>query len=745
MKRALSFILTLVMLASLFCVPAIAYETAQPALWPSDWHADLNLAFRDATAAPLASLMYTQSVPTSAQTQATAINPDIAAQANSGALHLTADGKIEAATGYIRNILSAGQPDTTNHNFVTAEGSTMDLAVRFNELPTAKEDIIKIDANGDFITTGISSNARGQLGKNLGFVVNFHSASDFINPDGSVKLHTSGSNAGNPYSTDYYLSFVAYDNAVLGTNAAIIFVTGTTSSWTSWTSCVREVYFCNLDFGADAEYHRYTLTTDYAKGLEGEDMVTLYIDGVAVKTFSTPGYRNYSATTGDYVDLSLNLNGYCEVDAENKLSMSVSLDQLSIYGRALTPASGTMSTFVEEAPLYTDDYAAAVAAAKAMDATLYSKKTWKPIADALAKADALPPVAELNKGNATQEELDAITQEINSGIQNLRYNEFDMAVEVKRLLIPFSYFNASDSTGYAYAWTNSTILFTDPNYDTASYKVNGSALVDFMSIVFKPTATAGQYEVIEVNVRNTPLADRTTKAPAGGFILYTHNNIPGTSSSRYASQLFGDANAQIAAQIEVGHIAVLENVTIHSNKAAELVTSGVWKSRYDPNKTSTVNAPVCSEIMSQYPYSGTGSVTWQDQFDDFETISAIALQLPIGAFMQDFNRITSRISTLNETRYTEESWAALQTIVEKINLDDPNLNQDMIDEWTDELTAAYNALVRLSDLEGGEGNNSGAGSNTGDTSKVLITLSVMAVLAILSAAALIIGRRRGNI
>lgn len=740
MKRALSLILTLFMLASLVCVPAFAYKDGAPALWPSDWHADLNLAFRDATASPLSSLTYTQDVPSSAQTVADPINPKLSDQFSGGALRLSASGKIEADSGFIRNTLSAGQPDTQSHNLVGDTGSTLDFAVRFDSLPAAGDGIIKVDSTGAFSTTGISSNARGQLGRQLGFVVNVHSVKDFLNPDGSVKLHASGTNKDKPYSTEYYLSFVAYDNEVLGTNAAIIFITGSASGWTSWTTSKREVFFCNLDFGANAEYHRYTLTTDYAKGQEGKDMVTLYIDGEAVKTFSAPAYRNYNATLGDYVDLSLNVNGYCEKDADNKLALTVSLDQLSIYGRVLTPASATMSTFVEAAPLYTDEYEAAVAAAKAMDSTLYSKKTWKPVADALAKADALPPVAEMNKDNAKQEDLDAIVQEINSGIENLRYNEFDMAVEEKRLYIPFSYFNTSDSTGYAYAWTNATIIFTDPNYDTANYKVNNAALVDFMSIVFKPTSTANQYEVIEVNPRNTALEKRTTKAPAGGFIIYTHNNIPGTSSSRYASQLFGDANSAIAAQIEVGHVAVLENVTIHSNKAATLTTNGVWKSRYDPSKNATVNAPVCNEIMSQYPYGGTGNVTWQDQFDDFSTISALVLQLPIGAYMEDFNRVTSRISTLDETRYTAESWAALQAVVEKVNLEDPNLNQDMIDEWTDELTIVYNALRKL----GEDGDGSG-GANTGDTSKVFFILSVMAFLAVASVAALVIGRRRGNI
>lgn len=749
MKRALTLLLTFLMVASLAIVPALAYEAPSVALWDSEWHADLNIAFNNQSATPLNSLVYDQSVPGTTTSVSDPFNSDVLAQSKDGALNLNNSGKITAATGYIRNTLTAGAPDTTNHNLVGTTGSTIDLGVRFDNLPTATSNILKVDASGNFTTSGYTSNPRGQLGRQLGFVLNVQSVSDFINADGSVKLHPSGSNAGKPYSTEYYISFVAYDNAVKGTNAAIIFISGSASGFTStsWTA-VREVYFCNLDFGADAEYHRYTFTTDYSKGLVGEDMVTLYIDGVETTTFTAPAYRNYSASAEDAVKMSLNLNGYCETASDGALSMGVSLDQLSIYGTALTPKDATMSTFNEEAPLYTGDYVAALAAANALTASDYSKKTWKPIAEALAAAAELPEVGVMNKDNVSQQQLDAITQQINDGIAGLRFNAFDSAIEEKRLYIPFSYYDSG--SGYAYAWTNSTILFTNPNYDIATYKVNNADLNDFMSIVFEPTSTAGTYKVVEVSARGTAMAKRTTHAPSGGFIIFTHNNLPGTSSSRYASQLFGDANAAVSSQIEVGQFATLENVTLNASSAATLQTTGIWRSRYDPvvlanpNSLATSDSPACIEILYRYPYTGTDSVKWRDQFDDFSTTSALVMQLPVGAYKDEYNLIAGKIASANEDHFTAESWKNLQDVLATVNMDDPNLNQDMIDDWTDALNAAYDALVKLNDPNGGGANNPGSGQNTGDTDFVLVTLGVIAFLAVTCVAVLVIGRRRGN-
>ena len=435
------------MLAALFVVPAAAYKTSSSkGLWPSQWHAELNIAFDDATADPLRPLQYTQNHNMDVDETPAAINPDLASQSRLGALFLTNIAKFSAATKFVRNTLTAGQPEgMENHNFVTAAGSTIDLGVKFNSLPKASDDLIKIDSNGNFITTGISSTARGMLGRYSGFNINLHSMSDFINPDGTVKLHPSGANKDKPYSTEYNISFVAYDNEVLGTNAAIIFISGSASGWTSWTSAVRNVYFCNLNIGRSAKYHRITFTTDYAKGLEGEDMVTMYIDGEKATTFSAPAYRAYNKDLGDSVTFGLYNCGYFNQTAINgQVDMTVSIDQFSVYGTALTPVDGTMSTFKEEAPLYPEEFKETVEAAKAMDPTPYSKKSWKAVEEALKKADKLPAVGEMTKDNVTQEQLDAIVQEINSAIANLKYNDFNSVVDEKRILVPYSFYNPAD-------------------------------------------------------------------------------------------------------------------------------------------------------------------------------------------------------------------------------------------------------------------------------------------------------------
>ena len=267
-----------------------------------------------------------------------------------------------------------------------------------------------------------------------------------------------------------------------------------------------------------------------------------------------------------------------------------------------------------------------------------------------------------------------------------------------------------------------------------------------MSIVFEKGENENEYKVANVYPRGTKMENRVNKAPEGGFIIYSHNNIPYTSSSRYASQLFGDANAVVATQIEVGQVAILENVTIHSDKAATLVTDGIWRSRYDPEKVSTANDPICNEIIAKYPYNGTSDIIWQDQFDDFSTISALVMQLPIGAFMDEYNEISGKVQATIETQYTADSWKALQDVVATIDLSDKNLTQDMIDEWTVALTEAYEALVKIENPDGGNGgsNNPGSSEDTGDTDFVLVALAVIGLASIACVAVLVIGRRRGN-
>ncbi len=751
MKRIFSIFLTLCMLAALFVVPTYAYKTAGADLWPSEWHADLNITFSGKTAAPLGNLYYTQS---SNVTDAT-VNPDIAADAN-GYLYLNTSLTVAAPTNFLRTTLEAGQVNTTNNNFVTDEGSTIDLAVKFRDLPKATSEIIKIDpTTGEFATSdangSISSNARGQMGRYLGFTLNVHSVADFINPDGSVKVHPSGTNKDKPYSTEYYISFVEYDNDVLGTNAAIIFISGSATGWTSWTTSVREVYFCNLDIGAASEYHRYTFTTDYSKGLAGEDMVTLYIDGEKATTFSAPAYRSYNATLGDYVNFGLNLNGYCEtypsthITMPNQVTMSVMLDQLSIYGTALTPKDANPSTFNEEAPLYTEDYEDAIARAQAIAPDAYSKKSWKALEDALALADELPPVSEMAKPEVTQADLDAVTQAIEQAIDGLKFNDFSSVVDERRLMIPFSYYNATSPNGYAHAWTNSTILFSDPNYDVSEYKVNDMDLASFTGIVFEPTDVAGQYKATAVYKAGTTMANRAIKsAPAGGFMIYTHVNVPGTSNSRYASQLFGDENGAIVSQIKVGDLAVLENITLNDGDAATLVTTGDWRSRYDPTVSegdATSTGDVCDRVMATYPHSGP---VWRDVFEDFATSSALVMQIPVGADLKEYNEICGKIDAANPNLYTEESWAALNAVRDGIDLEQEGLDQDTIDGWVEELKAAFAALVGIDSDSAEDPSNPGNKPNTGDTTKVFITFGAVAFLAIACVAALVIGRRRGN-
>ncbi len=758
MKRIFSIALVVCMLAAIFAVPAAAYAKAQEGLWPSVWHANLNIGFEDATASPLRPLSYTQA--TNADTTqgdvAEAINPDIKKQSRLGALYITNNGKFSASTRYVRNVLEAGQPDTTNHNFVTAEGSTIDFGIKLSQLPKLTDEIMKVDADGNFTTTGISSTARGFFGRYLGFNLTLHSVSDFINPDGTVKVHTSGTNKNKPYSTEYNLSIVAYDNEKLGTNAAIIFISGSATGFTSWTTSVRNVYFCNLNIGRTAKYHRFTLTTDYSAGLEGKDMVTLYIDGKKATTFEAPAYRGYNATLGDSLSLGLYNSGYHEPALNGFSTMAVSLDQLSVYGTALTPKGGDLCVFNEDkdAPIYPDEYKAALDAAKAMDSSVYSKKSWQAVEDVLKRAEKLPAVDEMNKENVTQKELDEIVFDLNAAIENLKYNDFNSVINERRFYLPFSFFSDEDPTGYAYAWTNATILFTNPDYDISKYMVNGSQLTNFTSVVYEQVIENGApvadlYEIKAIYPAGTAMNKRTiNQAPENGFITYTNVNVPGTSSSRYASQLFGDNNGEILAQLQVGKQVVLENVTLNDDAAATLQTSGEWLSRYDPDVVNGMRQPtnsgsVCDDIMVKYPYS---EPTWRDVFNDFSTLSALVLQLPVSPYLDEFNQIKGKIDTAVETDYTPKSWEALQKALAKVDLTKEDLTQDMIDEWTEKLTKAYEGLDKVEIKDPGEedSNNPGAGEDTGDTDLVLVSLAVIGFVAIVCMAVLVIGRRRGN-
>ncbi|MBQ2252367.1 MAG: hypothetical protein II328_00130, partial [Clostridia bacterium] len=486
------------------------------------------------------------------------------------------------------------------------------------------------------------------------------------------------------------------------------------------------------------------------------DMVTLYIDGEKATTFSAPAYRAYNKDLGDSVTFGLYNCGYFNQTAINgQVDMTVSIDQFSVYGTALTPVDGTMSTFKEEAPLYPEEFKETVEAAKAMDPTPYSKKSWKAVEEALKKADKLPAVGEMTKDNVTQEQLDAIVQEINSAIANLKYNDFNSVVDEKRILVPYSFYNPADPTGYAYAWTNATVLFSDPNYDIAEYKVNGSTMTSFTSLVFEKVensdpAAPVQYEVKEIYPSGTPMDKRTTnKAPQNGFILYANKNIPGTSTSRYASQIFGDDNADVIAQVRVGTLVELENITFNDGAAATLQTSGQWLSRYDPNMLNSMVLPtstgaVCDDVMVKYPHADP---VWRDSFEDFTTSSALVMKLPVGADMDDFNEIMGKIDTLNELDYTEKTWKSLQKVLAKVDLEREDLTQDMIDEWTDALNEAFEGLKKAEIKEPEEDKkeeNPGTGENTGDTDFVLITLAVIALLAIGCMTVLVIGRRRGN-
>lgn len=761
MKRFLA--LTLVILTVLSAVSLVAaYEGPNTSVLPSEWHAALNLGFNNKSASPLKDFEFKLDMTADQTDQATT------GYYRRGAIELynktTFDSK---DTGlYRRAFVEAAQPDTTDHGFVTLSettigdktvlpGSTLDFGLQLRDLTTVDNALLQDD--GTLVVSGPVYKAGGLLGRYAGFVLDLRSVAEYRDQNGDPKV-VGGSNA----ATEFILSFVNYENATTGTHQAIIFLTGSASSISNRVQSKREVYFCNLDVGSSAAYHRYTLSTDYTKCGTGENLVTLYIDGEKATTFTAPAYSNYSSTDGDHLTLGCYNTNYDAAALDGPVTTFAYVDQLSVYGTCLTPSGSTPCVFAETAPLYTEDFLTAYSAAKSLDETEYSKKSWAPIAEVFAECE--PVLETLDRDHVTQAQLDGWQSRLNEAIADLRYNTFDSShATTKRLYIPFAYHSDTDAQGpmnsYAYAWTNSAILFNNPNYDITTYSVNGMKLVDWTSLVCEPTGNPDEFTITHFYPAGTPLANREANTvPEDGFILYVHVNVPGTSSSYYASQLFADNNAEVLSQLEEGMTVTLENTVLNPNgtatpnTAAALTKNGdFWRSRYDPDVISGTFAPTssgdtCEAILAKYPPSG--SVSWRDYFNGFETTSAIALQLPYLPYLDEYNAIEARIAALNEANYTAESWAALQTALQEnpaLDLESADLTQDMIDARADALKAAYDALVRkdAASEQEDDSKNSNISTDTGDH-VVFIVLGVIAVLAVICAAVLVVGKKRGN-
>lgn len=752
MKRTLPLLLTLCMLISLFAIPVSAYTSSTSSRYPTNWVAAVDATFADASAAPLADFSISHLKNGTTDNESIVSSLSLAR----GMWRLYNSTTISSDTGYSYLTGTAEQyaSDNSNIGLVTTAGSTIDLAVKFSSLPEIGDDLLPIAADGSYTPNG--SAKLTDLGQNTGFILRVKSRSDYINLDGTPNIHTGGTNKNKPRSTEYIISFVKYDNPVLGTNAAIIFKTGAATTWTTADAGSREVYFCNLDLGSSAQYHRYTFSTDYSKAVVGntDDLVTLYIDGERATTFSIPARNNYSAACKDTLTMGLYINQFTEgAKSEEGFDAQVDVDQLSVYGTPLTPASDTPSDFVEVAPLQTEAFEDALNKAESLTEEDYSKKTWSALAALVAEAKALGPIADMTPETITQEELNELTEKLNAAIAALRYNDFNSVVEEKRLYIGHSFFNATDTTGYPYVWTNGSLIFTDPNYDIGQYRSGSgqtSDLASFSSAVFAPTEVEGEYKVVAKYRTGTSMANRAmNKAPVGGFVIYTHANTVGTSTSRYASQLFGDDNIPIMNGIKVGDIARLENVTLYSDKAAGLQTSGSWYSRYDPKVVDgtydvTNSGSTCDAILTRYPCAQ--AVTWRDHFEDFSSTSAVVMIQAIGAHLDEYYEITGKIAAANPDDYTKDSWAALEAVAAEVDLEREDLTQDDIDAWTDALNEAYDALV-LAGAGSGDAddpNNPNKGEDTGDTGKVFLVLGIVALLAIGCAVTLVIGRRRGN-
>lgn len=749
MKRTIGLMLTLAMLAAAFAVPALAYTDPSESAWPSDWRPAVGMNFSDADASPLQGLRLITDA-----NQASPAPGEQAVTYTAGAALAENTTALDAPGAYVRSDYKAAQSNaTTNHGMVSADGATIDLAVKFLSLPDLTTDILNVDGDGNYTTSG----SRNLLGQQVGLVINIRS----LEPYYTGRLN----NAGLPYETEYMISFAKYDNPQKGTNAVIVFNTGNRGSLSSLSGCPREVYFCNLDVGETAGYHRYTFKTDYAAyradPTNTDNTVTLYVDGVAATTFSAPMYTAPNANTGDSVNFRLYTHGRTD-----RAPLRVSFDQCDFYGTPLTPKDATPATFVEEAPLYTQAFLEAYNAATALTESTYSKKSWAVLAAVLAEVTPLPT---LDKAHVTQAQLDDWTARINAAVDALKVNEFKTATIQKKIYIPYSYWDWNDRASYQYAWTNSAILFTNPYFSPENYWIftnleqTGTPmnLTYWTSIVCSPTAVPGEFTVDAVFPSRTPMYERIYNgsfcAPDGGFLLFVHLNTETemeSSTSRYASQLFADRNAEATANIVVGTTAVLSNVTINDGTAATLSTTGEWRSRYDAQMLNgtyraTSSGALCKTILEKYPVSG-GTAVWRDYFQNFETASTLSVAVKGTAYLDDYNAITGKIAAARQADYTAESWAALQAAEAQVNLDLADLTQDMIDEWTDALTAAYNALVKVETPPpgggdgDGDGDQTGTGEKTGDNA-IFILLGVVSLLAVICAAALVIGRKRGSI
>ena len=259
-----------------------------------------------------------------------------------------------------------------------------------------------------------------------------------------------------------------------------------------------------------------------------------------------------------------------------------------------------------------------------LTASLYTPDSWKAFDDAIKAVKEGYNIAESNL-------LAAEIQLVKDAYAALTF------VDLEGIQISHSYFS---DMAVAPAWTNATVMFTEPGFSLDQYKVNDMTLANWTRIFAAPTATAGVYEITLVLAPGTAVtADELVPENdyGTGFVLAmnlnddTPDEVP--YGSQYASQEFGNRNAAAfeAMNLAVGDLVQLNNVLFSAEdfeaegeemQAAWLETTGSWKHRY----WNTVGLGEFNPTVINRPSNKTndnGEFLARDEFDGFTTASTL--------------------------------------------------------------------------------------------------------------------------
>lgn len=587
-KRILAAFMGILMLVTL-CVPALAYSTPYETAVVDEWKPAFIM---DGSSNKATYTDGTLTYQVSGSGQGTY---------SGGSVHLV---NSSSANSNYAHSGTANTAWTSNSNkFVSPEkGVTLDAYLKIDNLPKITSDTYLRDDGVNF-DSGMPS---GILFGGLAFQI----------------LCRSNSWTGTSGHTNNVTQavMVLYDNATLGTNAALIMGTGVRAG-TGANGTRPVTFFFNIPEG---EYARYTMTFDVAN-----QKTMFYVNGVAQKCddgTSTEGtlalmYYTSGAVTGNCFNLCMNGPAHASTKGNSATYYcDFYMDQIAIFADALTPDGTNAGAFMEEVPLDPADLNAWINVAKDLNEKYYTTESWEAI-------EAAVDAVNLDKEGLKQSEIEAWTNDLKDAILNREYIGLD------KLYIAQTY-STSNTAENGTAWTCGALLITEAGYSLADYSVSNMHL-DSWTRIYGVQAAEGIYRITKVvegayRNGNKPAIGADEIVPENGFVFAFHSNEesaawnPIEGGSQYAAQEFGERNAYAFQNLNLkeGSLVRFENVNVNYTGDSVLNTEGTWVHRYD---SSVVQTPIYRESANTNSGAADGEPKYlaRDQFDGFETSSYI--------------------------------------------------------------------------------------------------------------------------